>query len=396
MKAYSGLWDKIISKKNLMLAHKHAKKGKGWYEEVQIVNSDIKNGGSMIEDLRLSLINHTYKTSKYRKQKRKEGKKIRDLYKLPYYPDRIGQWAIIQVIEPILIKNLIFDTYSAIPKRGIHRGLKRIKQAMYHDVKGCQYCLKIDAAHYYQSINHEILKDKFRRVFKDPDLLWVVDQIIDSICTATDEDLERLSQLKPINRIVLTMFIRGRKESQEEREQRYLNSGVGLPIGNYFSQYGGNFYFSDFDHYVKEELHVKHYYRYMDDIVFLAETKEQLWTILEQIDDYFQTRLRITIKDNYQIFPSYVRGVDFLGFRVFHNFTLLRKSTCLGYKKRVIRIRKKLDAGISMSYSDFCSLNSYKGWLKSCDSERLQMKYGYALEHEKRLYKLKNIKRCVK
>ena len=73
MKAYSGLWDKIISKKNLMLAHKHAKKGKGWYEEVQIVNSDIKNGGSMIEDLRLSLINHTYKTSKYRKQKRKDG-----------------------------------------------------------------------------------------------------------------------------------------------------------------------------------------------------------------------------------------------------------------------------------------------------------------------------------
>jgi len=392
MKAYSGLWDKITSKENLLLAHRNARKGKGWYEEVKIVNADIKNGGSMIDDLQKSLINHTYKTSKYKKQRRKEGKKIRDLYKLPYYPDRIGQWAVIQVIEPIMIKNLIFDTYSAIPKRGIHRGLNRVKQAMYNDIKGCQYCLKIDAAHYYQSINHEILKDKFRRIFKDEDLVWFIDEVIDSICTATDEDLERLSKLKPIDRSILTRFIRGRNETPEEREQRYLNSGIGLPIGNYFSQYGGNFYFSEFDHFVKEELHVKYYYRYMDDIVFLADTKERLWWILKQADQFFQTRLRITIKDNYQIFPSYVRGVDFLGFRVFCGFTLLRKSTCLGYKRKVSRIKRKP----VMNYSDFCSLNSYKGWLKSCDSDRLQKKYGYALEHDKRMYKLHNLKRCVK
>jgi hypothetical protein len=194
MKLHGNLWETIVSDENMLLAHKHAKKGKGWYAEVQIVNQDINSNqpmGKMIPTLQKKMVNHRYHTSPYTMKQRKEGKKIRDLYKLPYYPDRIAQWAVIQVIEPILIKNLITDTYSAIPKRGIHKGLGRLRGWINTDVFGTQYCLKIDARHYYQSINHEILKDKFRRVFKDPDLLWFVDEVIDSIETATDEDRER-------------------------------------------------------------------------------------------------------------------------------------------------------------------------------------------------------------
>lgn len=379
MKSYGNLWPTIISDKNLKKAHKHAKRGKGWYEEIKIVEANIaedENGmGTMLKGLQTSLIDHTFHTSKYTRKQRKEGRKIRDLYKLPYYPDRIAQWAVIQVIEPILIKNLIRDTYSAIPKRGIHPGLKQIREWIDSDVPGTQYCLKIDARHYYQSINHEILKDKFRRLFKDPDLIWFVEEVIDSIDTATEEDMERLLDLFPIDRELLKRWVWGRKESPEEREKRYLKSGIGLPIGNYFSQYGGNFYFSEFDHWMKETLHIPYYMRYMDDIVILGESKEELHELRKRIDQYFQTHLRITVKDNWQVFPTFKRGLDYLGYRSFLGFTLLRKTTYKTMKRKLTRIREKVDSGQEINHSDFCCIFSYVGWLEPCDSYRLYDTY---------------------
>ena len=380
MKLHGNIWETIVSDDNLMLAHQHAKKGKGWYAEVQIVNNDIQSDpekpmGKMIPTLQKRMKNHNYYTSPYTMKQRKEGKKIRDLYKLPYYPDRIAQWAVIQVIEPILIKNLITDTYSAIPKRGIHKGLGRLQNWMNTDVVGTQYCLKIDARHYYQSINHEILKDKFRQVFKDPDLLWFVDEVIESIETATDEDRERLKRLLPVDPEMLTRYVRGRHETPEEREKRYESSGIGLPIGNYFSQYGGNFYFSEFDHWMKEVLHVKYYMRYMDDIIILMDSKQSLHDLRKKIEVYFETRMRITLKDNWQVFPTFKRGVDYLGYRSFLGYTLLRKSTCQSFKRKMLSIRKKTVNGIPLNQNDFCSVYSYSGWLQSCNSYRLKMKY---------------------
>lgn len=380
MKLKNHLWGTITADENLMYAHKNAKKGKGWYEEVLIVERDIhadpeKPMGKLLPRLKGRLINHTHHTSKYTTQQRREGKKIRDLYKLPYYPDRIAQWAVIQVIEPILIKNLIADTYSAIPRRGIHAGLKRLQYWIRTDVVGTQYCLKVDARHFYQSINHEILKDKFRRLFKDPDLIWFIDEVIDSVDTATEEDRERLSKILALSEKMLKRYIRGRHETPEQREKRYMNSGIGLPIGNYFSQYGGNFYFSEFDHWMKEVQHVKYYMRYMDDIVILMDSKEKLHELRKQIEVYFETNMRITMKDNWQVFPTFKRGIDYLGYRTFFGYTLLRKSTCLSFKRKMNRLLRKSSAGKGLTQSDFCCVFSYIGWLDSCDSYRLYHKY---------------------
>ncbi|NLO85923.1 MAG: reverse transcriptase [Clostridiales bacterium] len=396
MKLHGDLFSKIVSDDNLKLAHFNAKKGKGWYQEVKKVNENVakdteNNFGEMLQKLQQDLINHTYHTSNYNTIRRKEGKKVRDLYKLPYYPDRIAQWAVIQVIEPILIRHLIFDTYSALPNRGIHLGLERVQHVMRHDVPGCQYCLKIDAKHYYQSINHEILKDKFRRLFKDNELLWFIDEVIGSVETADESDKERLSTIEELSTEVLSRYIWGRKETPEERKLRYENSGIGLPIGNYFSQYGGNFYFSEFDHFMKENIRVKYYFRYMDDIVIFGSNKEYLHKLCWQINHYFQTNLRITMKENYQVFPTYVRGVDYLGFRSFLNYTLLRKSTCQSYKHKMLLIAKKVKRGAEISYSDYCSFNSYKGWLLPCDHYRLYEKYGVPLEKYVDAYYVKNI-----
>lgn len=349
MKRYGNLYEKICDLDNLKLAHKNAQKGKGWYKEVKEINTNPEYYLKKLQDM---FLNKTYKTSEYETFIKHDTGKDRKIYKLPYYPDRIAQWAILQVIEPILIKNFIPDTFSAIPGRGIHKALYRVEKAIQTDVKGTQYCLKIDAKKYYPSINHEILKNKYRKLFKDKDLIWLLDEIIDS----TPGD-------------------------------------TGIPIGNYISQYSGNFYFSSFDHWIKEEKHIKYYFRYMDDIVILAESKEKLHQLRKEIDVYFKTKLKLKIKENWQVFPTFVRGIDYVGYRTFLNYKLLRKSTCKNFKSKMNKIRNKIKSGNEINYSEWCSINSYKGWLIHCDSYRLHKKYIEPLEFYSNQYYLKNIKR---
>lgn len=362
------LFNSICSMDNLYRAYQNAKSGKGWYKEVKQIE---KRPFYYLAGLQYMLKNHLFKTSEYEIFILNEGKKKRDVYKLPFFPDRIAQWAILQVIEPFLMANMTTDTYSAIPGKGIQpivndlRGYYKTKRVdgkkksvwvpsiLLSDEENTRYCYKIDLHHYYQSINHEVLKQKFRKVFKDPELLWLLDEIADSINTATEEDLIELSLSGEIE----------------------VDPNTGIPIGNYMSQYSGNFYLSSFDHWVKEELHVKHYYRYMDDVVIFASSKEELHEIHRKVTAYTRDYLHLNIKGNYQIFPTKVRGVDFVGYRFFGEYTLLRKSTAINFKRKMRACRKKMENNIPPTYSEWCSFNSYKGWLGNCDSYRLFKKY---------------------
>ena len=176
MKRYGNLYHKIYDIENLEVAHRNAKKGKSWYKEVIMLEQDLQFYLYKLEDM---LMNKEYKTSEYKIFIKNDNGKERVIYKLPYYPDRICQWAIMQVIEPYLYKQLNINTFSSIPNRGIHFGLERVKKAL-KDEYNTKYCLKIDIKKYYPSINHSILKRRYRRIFKDPDLLWLLDEIIDS------------------------------------------------------------------------------------------------------------------------------------------------------------------------------------------------------------------------
>ena len=88
----------------------------------------------------------------------------------------------------------------------------------------------------------------------------------------------------------------------------------------------------------------------------------------------------------------YTRGVDFLGYRTFYKYTLLRKSTCLEMEKKMTAIRNKVEAGNMMNYSEWCSINSYKGWLKYADTFRLYQKYVVPLLPYADDYYIRNIK----
>ena len=206
-------------------------------------------------------------------------------------------------------------------------------------------------------------------MFNDDELLWLLNEIIDSIETAEIEDLSAIYLL-----------------------EEDIDPETGIPIGNYLSQYSGNYYFSSFDHWIKEQKHVKYYFRYMDDIVIFGKTKEEQIALKKEIDIYFRNELKLNIKGNWQVFPSYIRGVDFLGYRTFYKYTLLRKSTFLEMEKKMTAIRNKVEAGNMMNYSEWCSINSYKGWLKYADTFRLYQKYVVPLLPYADDYYIRNIK----
>lgn len=323
MKRHGRLFDKIVSRENLYLAHQNARKGKTKYREVQMVDEHLDD---FISALRAMLINGVYRTSEYTRFTKKCGEKIREIFKLPYYPDRIVHHAILQVILDIFVKNLIADTYSCVPGRGIHTCANKIKRILKYE-NDAEFCLKIDIKKFYPSIDNEILKAKLRTKFKCLPTLDLLDNIIDSV--------------------------------------------EGLPIGNYLSQHLANFYLSEFDHWLKEEKKVKHYFRYSDDIVIIARTKRELHQLRKEIEDYLKVNLNLSIYRRWQVFPISKRGIDFLGFRFFKGYTLLRKRIVRNFKK-VIKLIKKNKLTPHQGYS---SIVSYYGWLIHANTYRLRQKY---------------------
>jgi hypothetical protein len=111
---------------------------------------------------------------------------------------------------------------------------------------------------------------------------------------------------------------------------------------------------------------VKYYFRYADDIVILHSSKEYLHGLLAEMREYLTTKLKLVIKDNYQVFVVAVRGIDFLGYVFFHTHVLLRKTI----KKRFARMMKKRRNGRSFS--------AYNGWLTHCNGRHLMKKILYS------------------
>jgi len=314
---------------NLINAHKKARKGKTHYKEVKMVDN---NKLYYLSEIQKMLKNKTYKTSNYEMFTKVDKGKEREIFKLPYYPDRIVQTAIMLQIEDVFMNAFIDKTYAALPQKGIHKALSQLDE--YLKNKGeVQYCLKIDVKKFFPNMDKAILKKMLRRKFKDKDLLWLLDDIVDS-----------------------------HKEN-------------GVPIGNYTSQYFGNFYLSYFDHWLKEDKKVKYYLRYMDDIVILHHDKRYLHQIRKEIEHYLNNNLSLRLKENWQVFPTFVRGVDFVGYRHFGSYVLLRKSTEKAIKRKMRDISNKLNKGKHLNYSEWCSVNSYLGWSKWANTYNLTHKF---------------------
>ncbi len=318
MKRKGFLFERICSMQNLLLAFYNASKGKTKRDEVTKFEADL---GNNLRQLQEELQTRTYKTSPYEIFIKYEPKR-REIYKLPFR-DRVVQWAMMQVLEPIWTPTFTADTYACIRGRGIHSLLRKIRKDLRNDPEGTRYCFKMDVRKFYPSIDHDLLKKVVRRKIKDPDLLWILDDIIDS--------------------------------------------ADGVPIGNYISQYFANLYLSELDHLLKEFVGVRYYYRYADDIVILSGSKEHLSGVMVFVNDYLNTERLLDMKRNYQIFPVDSRGIDFVGYVIYRTHALARKRNKQALCREVFKLRRKglPDEEIRLLMA------SRLGFMVHCDSKHL-------------------------
>jgi retron-type reverse transcriptase len=318
MKRIGFLYEKIYSFENLLTAYENAKRNKKHYKQVQ--EFEKENVEQKLLELQQILINQQYKSSQYRTFNIIERGKERTIYSLPFYPDRIVHHAIVQVLAPIWIKSFIRDTYASIPNRGIHDAVKRI-QKIKHNWKN-HYVLKCDISKFYPSVNHQVLKNILKLKIKDKKLITLLEEIIDS----------------------------------EE----------GIPIGNYLSQYFGNIILSPLDHYIKEVLKVKYYYRYCDDFVLIHSNKRHLHYLKNKINEYVAT-LNLKLKSNWQVYPIESRGLDFVGYVFYVSHTIIRKNNIQRYKKRIKYRKYNLISNIIILNHIKC----FKGWKKYANTRNL-------------------------
>lgn len=324
MKRISNLYDSIISIENLQQADINARRGKKQSYGVEL--HDRKRDAN-IQRLHEALRDQTYKTSRYHIFKIYEPKE-REIYQLTYYPDRIVHHAVMNILEPVWTSIFTADTYACIKGKGIHAVVRKMKHILRTDPEETRYCLKLDIKKFYPSIDHEILKMIVRRRIKDPRLLSLLDEVIDSV---PDEK--------------------------------------GVPIGNYLSQYFANIYLAYFDHWIKEVKRIKYYWRYADDIVILSSDKALLHDLLHDIRRYLKENLKLTIKRNYQVFPVADRGIDFTGYVFYHTHTRLRKRIKQRFFRRVASMKKRKKAPTKEAYQQ--QLAAWWGWCKYCDSINL-------------------------
>jgi RNA-directed DNA polymerase len=313
MKRQGNIWPKICSLDALHAAHLAARQGKAHYKEVKWVNANLD---AALNAVHRSLVTKTFTTSPYEVSERFDGRKLRTIHKLPYYPDRIVQHALVNACEPAWQASFIRDTFQSIKGRGTHDARKRVLAA----VKGNDglFALKFDIRKYYPSVNPERMKFKVRKTIKCADTLWLIDNIVDS-CD-------------------------------------------GLPIGNYTSQFLGNVYLSDFDWWVKQTLKPMHYFRYCDDIVVIAGDAESCHRFRNLMFERLNTEYGLEVKPDWQVFPVDSRGLDFVGFVFTSTSVKLRSGIASGVRNKAQQIRSSATTLTPHQIAN--GAGSYWGWCK--------------------------------
>lgn len=191
----------------------------------------------------------------------------------PVFRERVLHHAIMRHVGPVLERSLVDDTFACREGKGAIAAMQR---AQHHSRRYAWYG-KLDVRQYFPSISHAALLAMLRRKFKDRGLFRLFERIVDA---------------------------------------HHACPGHGLPIGALTSQSFANFYLNPLDRFLLEKLHVCGMVRYMDDVVWWCETKQEAKSIAARAEQFFRVALSLEIRPPIQINLA-ARGVSVCGYRVF-------------------------------------------------------------------------------
>lgn len=216
------------------------------------------------------------------------------------FPERVLHHAIMNICDPVFEKHLIYDIYATRKNKGTYAALDRAKVF----VKKYKYYVKLDVRKYFDNIDHHILQMQLKRLFKDKRLLLLFSDIIGSYSVTENK---------------------------------------GVPIGNLTSQYFANHYLSAADHFAKETLNIKAYIRYMDDVIFFGNSKEEIKMKYKEFLKNLRNNLGLSLKP--LILDKTKKGVPFLGYKVFPYFVRLNQRSKKRFNLKYKAYTKNLDKG---------------------------------------------------
>lgn len=335
MKIYKNVFEQIISLENLFLAWDRFKVGKQRKRDVQEFEWRLEeNIFQLHRDLKYRRYKHGPYTSFYISDP-----KQRHIHKAAVR-DRVLHHAVLSVLNPIFESTFIPTSFSCRKGKGTHKGVA-ILESMIRKVSRnySRLCLalKCDIKKFIATVDHQILLNIIQRKIKDDKAIWLLSEII-----------------KSFNSPYPALFKR-----------------KGLPIGNLTSQLFANIYLNEFDQFIKHRLKVKHYVRYTDDFVVVADNRRYLQGLLAPIHSFLGSRLALELHKKKIIMRKHHQGVDFLGYILLPHYRALRSKT----KQRIFRkLRQRIDEYKRRRISRQTieqSLQSYLGVLSHANTYRL-------------------------
>jgi len=321
MKTYNKLYRKICSYDNLYSAYRKARKGKTKKLYVKEFENNLDKN---LIDLQFELMTFIYsprpldnfilKDPKTRKISRSD------------FRDRVIHHAIINIIGAIFEKRFIYDSCANQKRKGNLFSIKRFetfRRKITKNFSSRAFCLKADIKHYFQEVHHDILLKIIKNKIKDKKVIWLIRKIL-------------------------------KKNASGEKTK-------GMPLGNLTSQFFANVYLNELDYFVKHKLKIKYYVRYVDDFIILHENEEQLREWKMKIELFLKENLKLELHPQKSRIISLSKGIDFVGFRNFYYFKLLRKRNIREMMKKISNYNEYLILDEKMM-EIFQGWNSYAKW----------------------------------
>lgn len=298
------MYDNLIAFQNLYLAFKKACKGKRGASSV--VAFELRLEDNLLE-LQEELKKKTYQPGRYVSFFIHEPK--RRLISAASFRDRVVHHALCNIIEPVFARSFVSDSFANRIGKGTHRALTRCQ----HFARRFVFVLQCDIQQFFPSVDHYILRSVLARRITDPDVLWLIDRILES----------GNGVLRELYRMV---YFPG-------DDLFAVNRHRGLPIGNLTSQFWANVYLNSFDHFIKRDLRCIGYVCYVDDFLLFANNKGILWQWKKLIEARLQ-QLRLTIHP--YAHPRHAReGIPFLGFVVFPQKMRLKRRKGIYFQHKL-------------------------------------------------------------
>lgn len=319
-KRYKNLFEKVYEIDNLRDAYAKAVRGGNRYSSAHLRFKEHLEANLYV--LQMQLKNEQYTAGAYTHFRVYEPKE-RLISALPFR-DRIVQHAINNVVEPIFEKVFYPCTYACRPNKGTHKGVKAVQSSL-RRYKGTEvFYLKMDFAKYFYSIDRSILFKEIRKKISDEKL------------------------------IALLMTFENDK-------------GVGIPVGNLLSQLFANIYGHIFDRFIKTRLHVKHYFRYMDDTIIVSDSKQELVSFQKVLKRF--ASLFMKLRFSKWFINAISKPLNFLGYRITQTYKLIRKQSWIRAQRK---IKHYIKYNLIQKLKEF--LASWSGHLRSADSFNLIQK----------------------